>query len=227
MMTSTKKGRRPRASGSSYQTGRETREAIVTAAATVLVECGHAEFTLKRVADEVGISVGNLNYHFPVRDALLETLIDRTLGEYSRRFSDWMTGRVGSEKKVLGDLLEWVIDDATTPRYTHLFRELWAMSLHSRRIAKALDHFYDRSIEDVVELIHLSNLDSKRRDLRCIVELICVMSEGFMAVFGHRQFSASSLKEVKRLARRSIEGLVDSRTEGRRHELVDDRAATS
>ena len=204
------KARRPGTSGSSYQTGRETREAIVSAAATVLIGHGHAQFTLKRVADAVGISVGNLNYHYPTRDALLETLIDRTLAEYAKRFSVLITGRASPEKKVLGDLLAWVIDDATTSRYTHLFRELWVMSLHSRRIAKALDHFYDQSIDDVVDLIHSSSPNSKRRDLRRIVELICLISEGCTVVFGNRKSSANSIKEIKQLARRSIESLVDS-----------------
>jgi len=220
------KARRPGTSGSSYQTGRGTREAIVSAAATVLVAHGHAQFTLKRVADAVGISVGNLNYHYPTRDALLETLIDRTLAEYAKRFSVLITERTGPEKKMLGDLLVWVIGDATTSRYTHLFRELWAMSLHSRRIAKALDHFYDQSIEDVVELIHSSTPRSNRRDLRRIVELICLISEGCTVVFGNRKSAGNSLKEIKQLARLSIESLVDSLNEGISPEAVNGESTT-
>lgn len=219
------KARRSGTDGASYQSGRETREAIVSAAENVLAEHGHSQFTLKRVADAVGISVGNLNYHFPTRDALLETLIDRTLAEYGKRFSTLITGRTGPQKKLLGDLLAWVIADATTHRYTHLFRELWAMSLHSKRIARALDRFYDRSIKDVVNLIRSSTPRSNCRELRHIVELICVISEGCTVVFGNRK-SSNSLKEVKRLARRAIQSLMDSPNEAIASEVLNDQTAT-
>jgi hypothetical protein len=40
-----------------------------------------------RIEQRVAIAVGNLSYHFPTKDSLLELLINQTLKEYASRFA--------------------------------------------------------------------------------------------------------------------------------------------
>lgn len=56
---------------------RATVEAIVTAAARVLVERGYAGLTTVAVAERAGVSVGSLYQYFPGKDALLAALFER------------------------------------------------------------------------------------------------------------------------------------------------------
>lgn len=58
-----------------------TVEAIISAAAQVLVEQGYEGATTARVADRAGVSVGSLYQYFPNKEALVADLITRHADE--------------------------------------------------------------------------------------------------------------------------------------------------
>ena len=60
---------------------RATVEAIVTAAAQVLIEQGYEGATTARVAERAGVSIGSLYQYFPNKEALIAALIERHAGE--------------------------------------------------------------------------------------------------------------------------------------------------
>lgn len=195
---------RSRPSEPSYKSGKATKQAIIAAAEAVLVRHGHSGFTLKRVADVAGIAVGNLSYHFPTKDSLLGQLINNTLAEYSNRFDLLIQKGTVSGPDKLGELVEWFMDDSTTSRYTHLFRELWAAALHSPPLNRALQRFYDRSIAKVLALVESLPGEAGHRDIELIVYLMCVISEGSTVVFGAREPASKVFQELKQLARRAV-----------------------
>jgi AcrR family transcriptional regulator len=53
-----------------------TREMILSAAASIVLEQGAVRMTLEAVAKEAGVSKGGLLYHFPSKDALIEGMMD-------------------------------------------------------------------------------------------------------------------------------------------------------
>jgi AcrR family transcriptional regulator len=194
----------------SYRTGKQTQESIVAAAETVLVRFGHAGFTLKRVADCAGIAVGNLSYHFPTKDSLLELLINQTLKEYASRFATLLPRHSASPAATLGELVVWFMDDSITARYTHLFRELWAAALHSPSLNAALEHFYDQTIEDVATVVAPS-IDARiRAELKTIVYFMCVLSEGSSVLFGSRASPGQLFADLKTAAARTVTFLAES-----------------
>lgn len=58
---------------------RATVDAILSAAAHVLVKAGYEAFTTNRVAERAGVSIGSLYQYFPNKDALLCELMKRHL----------------------------------------------------------------------------------------------------------------------------------------------------
>ncbi len=54
-----------------------TVDAVITAAAQVLVEHGYERTTTARVAERAGVSIGSLYQYFPNKEALVATLIER------------------------------------------------------------------------------------------------------------------------------------------------------
>ena len=193
-----------------YRTGRETQEAILAAAETVLVKFGYAGFTLKRVAEVADIAVGNLSYHFPTKEILLELLIDQTLREYASRFVTLLPKNQTWDAEKLGQLVAWFMDDAVTVRYTHLFRQLWAAALHSPALNAALTHFYEGSIEAVVEALAPSFDARHRAELRTLICFMCVLSEGSSVLFGARPRPATAFSELKLLSQGAVVQLVKS-----------------
>lgn len=63
---------------------RATVEAIVEAAAHILVKYGYDAFTTNRVAERAGVSIGSLYQYFPNKDALLSELMRRHVVQIER-----------------------------------------------------------------------------------------------------------------------------------------------
>ncbi|MFD2782794.1 TetR/AcrR family transcriptional regulator [Novosphingobium pokkalii] len=72
----------PRPGG--YARGAATAEAIVKAALKVLIEEGAAQFTVRRIAAECGMKVGNVSYHFPRKDMLVQVMLADMLESYDK-----------------------------------------------------------------------------------------------------------------------------------------------
>lgn len=173
-----------------------TRDSIVSAAAEVLIRGGYAMLSLRRVAEAAGISVGNLNYHFRTKEALLEALIERTLSAYSDRFESLLSDDQNGFEDAVNALTRWVMTDAASHEYTLLFREMWAMASHNASVAAALDDFYDRSISAAMAQL-ARHVDAARMpELRTLVVITCFLSEGASVVFGLRKTSRANLKAI-------------------------------
>ena len=62
-----------------YRRGDQTRSSLLAAAHRVLITAGYANFSMRRVATEAGVSVGNLQYYFSTKDALTAALLDSVI----------------------------------------------------------------------------------------------------------------------------------------------------
>lgn len=204
---------RPRMSrrGSTYEPGRVTREAIVLAAQSVLLEFGHARFTIERVATKLGISPGNVNYYFPTKASLLETLIVFTLSEYRRRVRGAGERFNTGNKESLGDVLRWLMEDAISDHTNRLFRELWALALNDARIAKAMDAFYARSVRaHLRRLKDRTDVHGEPQRLEAIVLFMHLLSEGSTVLFGMRPEARDTFERVREIAHEAFMTLLQS-----------------
>ena len=62
-----------------------SRDRLLDSAEELVAAQGATSLTLDAVARAAGVSKGGLLYHFPTKDALLEAMVDRHLGEIDRR----------------------------------------------------------------------------------------------------------------------------------------------
>ncbi|MDB0037770.1 TetR/AcrR family transcriptional regulator [bacterium] len=71
-----------------------TKQKILAASQQLFNDCGVSNVSLRTIADEVGISVGNLQYHFKKREDVIETLyfqlVEKIDEIYSIRTDDLM-----------------------------------------------------------------------------------------------------------------------------------------
>jgi AcrR family transcriptional regulator len=103
---------------------------IVSTAANLLATEGYANFTLARVAKELGILPSALQNYFPTYDDLLRTTLD-TVGQlYLESFAE--IGKP-SDKPALERLCEIVtlFEDSRDLAVYRLWSELWALAQHS------------------------------------------------------------------------------------------------
>lgn len=67
-----------------------TKDKIFEAAVNMFNEHGVANVRLQQIADESGISVGNLAYHFKNKDAIVSFVYDALFDEFSNILSDYL-----------------------------------------------------------------------------------------------------------------------------------------
>ncbi|MQA24861.1 MAG: TetR family transcriptional regulator [Micromonosporaceae bacterium] len=76
-----KRGREGAPSGASPRRGEQTRALIVDTAVRLFAEHGYDQTTMRRVASDAGVSLGNAYYYFGSKEHLVEAFYDRLQAE--------------------------------------------------------------------------------------------------------------------------------------------------
>ena len=122
-----------------YSRGSETVDRILKAALRVMVDKGWPAFTLRRIASECGLQVGNVSRHFPRKEMLVQVLLDERL-TMSEELVEHNIREAGiSAEEALGLVIASTLDDMRLKETTHFFPELWAMSNHNDFVASRLE----------------------------------------------------------------------------------------
>ena len=204
----------------STQATTDTADAILSAARKVLLAEGYERFTTRKAAKAAGITLGNLTYHYPSKRQLTTALIRRLLAEYSSAFEVSFAELAVPPDRKFKTLIEWLMADAVSTESNRLFRELWAMALHDRVVARAIDDFYDQTIERIAQLLCLTYPAMRRKSAMTIAHLLATVSEGTGVIYGTRRTRAASHADVMALA-------VDVLTGAVRDAAIGSSAATS
>ncbi|WP_375448050.1 TetR/AcrR family transcriptional regulator [uncultured Fibrella sp.] len=67
-----------------------TKERILNASVRLFNEYGVDAVRLQQIAEEIGISVGNLAYHFKTKDAIIESVYEQVLDEFAHIFRQYL-----------------------------------------------------------------------------------------------------------------------------------------
>ena len=115
-----------------------TVDAVVTAAAQVLIEQGYEGATTIRMAERAGVSIGSLYQYFPNKEALIAVLIERHADAIVAIMDDALND---PENATLEDGLRAVIRAGTTAHHLDpkLHKILNEQVPRAGRLAKAMD----------------------------------------------------------------------------------------
>lgn len=133
--------------------GEERREAIEAAARRMLLDEGYAGVSLRRIATKLGMSVGNLQYYFPTKDDLVESVI---IGETQKPID--LLGDVAwspndapkSIRQVVGSLMQYYAGEAG-----RFYAIMESLALHDARYAKLKADGYAQVLRHIEQLIGL------------------------------------------------------------------------
>jgi AcrR family transcriptional regulator len=113
--------------------GEATRRRIVDAAREVLLERGHAATSTRAVADEAGVRLSLVHYHFGGKQGLLLEVLQREnellLARQHKLFDE--PGPLAEKWRVACDLLDEDVDSG----YVRVLWELWAAGLADEELA--------------------------------------------------------------------------------------------
>lgn len=97
-----------------------------------LIESGDPKsFSVAKVAKELGISQGNVTYHYPKREDLIESVVERLILRYTVHFND--EGLKHPDDIISKGFLRFMLSDARSPAVVNTFIFLWSNALTNEK----------------------------------------------------------------------------------------------
>ncbi|MEM6279270.1 MAG: TetR/AcrR family transcriptional regulator [Verrucomicrobiota bacterium] len=160
-----------------------TQENILAAALSILKEFGTEGLTMRKVAAEASMSLGNLQYHFKDRTFLLAGLADHYFSECSALLDDYEHSPPGgtSDEKLttlLSLLLEHVDPISDMCR---IFREMWTLAARDEEMQARLVQYYQTFYGKLTHL--LSPIAGSEEAAEWMAHLIVPYLEGYSITF--------------------------------------------
>jgi AcrR family transcriptional regulator len=188
-----------------YLRGTETVDAILKAALRVLINEGAGAFTIRRIAAECGMKVGNVSYHFPRKELLIQVLLDDLLDRYDKLLEHRVRQPAMSAEERLRLIIVMCLDDIAGMRTTRLFTELWALANHNPFIADRVRAFYQKVHDFIAEYVAVLNPALAPADVQTVAIYISTTMEGTTPFAGHEKPWAA---EMPRLTRIAVQNLI-------------------
>jgi AcrR family transcriptional regulator len=183
------------------------RRAILEAASVVLSRDGRSSFSMRRVAQEVGISLGNLQHYFPTESTLIRALLEEILERSLQQFTKELPPATAPPRRTedLGRAVDRLLAIQRDPELSRLFFELWAIASRDDEARAAVSAFY-RSYREAIEAQLCAWGASQGRSASHRAALIVILLEG-SSLYGSR--IAGSLSDAGwRAVREQIVALV-------------------
>lgn len=168
-----------------HRKGRRTAAHILEQSTQVLMRDGYSQFSLRRVAQAAGVTLGNLQYYFPTKPDLVEAMLVHVIEGYVETFDRLMAEVGGRPEEQLTAVLTYVIRDLTSPRTTVLFPELWSMANHEPAVQQYVEGLYETYRRIVAGLIASINPRLSPGQVRLLTIFITASIEGHTPFTGH------------------------------------------
>lgn len=178
--------------------GERRRVEILRVARRILVAEGFDGFVLRLIAERVGITLGNLQYHYASRDDLLEALVR---AEFARNRADVaaLAARPGTPAvrlaAVARHLLEvWAHDGG------RVYAVMSFLALHQPRFRALHREIYAAFYADLAPVLRAFRPRASRAVLLARARLITTVIDGALVQVPGRTFVADAVRTVVRLA---------------------------
>lgn len=204
-----------------YVRGTETVDAIIRAALRVLIDEGAGAFTIRRIASECGMKVGNVSYHFPKKELLIQTMLDDIIGNYDKLLERTVRQPGLDAEERLRLIVVLCLDDIAGKRTTRLFTELWALANHNDFVGDRVRVFYQRVHDIIAEYVAQLNPALSEQEVRSVAIYISASMEGATPFLGYEKPWASHMRAFTAIATHSLVYLAKTITSREIAGLVD------
>ena len=190
------------------RTGRTktTIDKILKAAHEVFTRNGHAGLSLRKVADEAGIAVGNLTYHFPTKNALLDAMMREALADYVEAHLAQFQADRDTPLEILLNVVEFYVRNA---RDSHqFFYQLWGFAGSSEEAREMVRELYRPIGRFIYYLVRAANPKLNDAEIRQAVLQIFSLEEGYKLFIGMGPDTAPAIQtaenDIREITKRII-----------------------
>ena len=157
---------------------------IIQTTKKILVNDGLADLSTRRVARELGISIGNLHYYFSTKNDLLQAVIEDVIRGYDEEFEREAKLFPNAPRKRIEAFVRYLIADTKKPEVRAFFYQLWAMSVQNNFAAELRDRAYNRFTNMMLEMLVPLYPDTSIDELKSLAMVIATPIEGMHVTFG-------------------------------------------
>ncbi len=202
-----------------------TIEQILNATMRILMTEGYAALTLRRVAAECGLRIGNLTYHFPTKSELVTALLEAVLEGYRERNRQIHRGLDLDDRTRLKAAIFNTLRDVQSFQTTYLFPELWSLANHDPVVGAKVQEFYRQARRPTIQLVRRLNPALDEADAETLSVFISAFVEGATIFAGHDKPYAPIMPDLAGLAMDAFLHLVETATPDKLHALRAEWAA--
>ncbi|MEM9541680.1 MAG: TetR/AcrR family transcriptional regulator [Cyanobacteria bacterium P01_E01_bin.42] len=162
---------------------KNTKTHIIQAAIALLKVHGIEGLTMRKVATQAEMSLGNLQYHFKDKTALMAGLAEHYFGECESLLDDYQHTPIdGTTEEKLRNLIFFLLDHVDCMSdMCRIFREIWALSTRDEDINIQLIDYYKVTMQKLSKLLILvSGCEKAANDM---ASLLMPYIEGYSIVF--------------------------------------------
>ena len=174
--------------------GQIRRQQIIDAAKQALIEGGANSLVLRDVADQIGITHGNLQYYFPTKNDLLIAIFDQAVEKYTESMKVAVS-ETSTRKGRLDAIIDAGIAELKAPE-TALWRMMMSLADHNPDMASILKKENDLYEEVVAEELKLISPDLSIQRRRHIARIIHAILDGLGIQFSYEDAEGPEMRAL-------------------------------
>ena len=193
-MTAKKSGKQPSGETGNGSKGKIRRQQIIDTVRRTLIEVGASGLKLREVAEQMGMTHGNLQYYFPTKNDLLMAIFDQAVEKYTEGVKV-AVAETSTRKGRLHSIIDAGIAELKTPE-TALWRTMISLVDHNPDMAAILkkeNDLYEQVVAEELKIIS-PNLSVQRR--RHMARLIHAVLDGLAVQFSYEDPESPEMRAL-------------------------------
>lgn len=174
---------------------RHTIRKILKAAHKVFTENGHAGLSLRKVAGEAGIAVGNLTYHFPTKNSLIDAMMREALADYVEEHLSQFESDRDTPLDILLNVVEFYVRNARESY--QFFYQLWGFAGSGDDAREMVRELYRPIGRFIFYLVRAANPKLTDSQVRQAVLQIFSLEEGYKLFIGMGPENSSAIRSAE------------------------------
>jgi AcrR family transcriptional regulator len=154
------------------------------------------------------MKLGNLTYHFPSREDLIQALLEAVISAYEIEFERIVHKPGVPPEARLADVCALILEDIRSKKTTRVFPELWALSNHDPFVLERVQELYARARAPIVRIVAEMRPDLPAEEREAIALFISASMEGQTVFAGYEKPFELRMPKLEAIAIRSFLDLV-------------------
>jgi AcrR family transcriptional regulator len=188
--------------------GDKTRQSIINEARRVLVDEGYENFVMRRIAKNLGIQPGNIQYYYATKKELLWEVLTPEIDKYADTYQAITQNGSSKSAKVLATV-DFLLNDIRLKSTCNIWFTVWALSQHDDEVAEIMDRFYAFYISALAKLLCSTDTNMSTRRGHHLARMITALMDGMTNQIGYGKPHHSDIDGLENELRTAILHLVN------------------